>query len=201
MKKANNAKNKAELANKLGISRQLLNHYLKQPDAPLGRDVQEWRDYIETIAKDATIPDDLRRAIGLERLRLIKGQADRVQRENERDTGGERRLSRDVLETLAREIAECHYSACHSLTELAGPLVQAGGDIVAINRILDGAKQAARASICLALEHRRSLGKNVPGWLIDGLRDGYSHGHAPYNKWLEGALPAFTKLMQESSKA
>jgi len=74
--------NLAEFARKLGISKQLLNHYLKEPAAPKLTDEKAWIDFIAVHGREGSGPPDLRRAIAAKRLELISEQVAREKRLN-----------------------------------------------------------------------------------------------------------------------
>ena len=79
---------KAQLARRLGISRQLLAWHLRSPDAPKDlRDIEAWRNYLADVAREAGLPVKLREQIAAERIRLLKAQAEKAERDNAEAAG------------------------------------------------------------------------------------------------------------------
>ena len=92
---------KASLAGKLGITRQLLNHHLKNPLAPkdLG-DIDAWTEFLLANGRDAGLPVEIRKKIAEQRFRLLKAQADKAE--------GEEAVRRGELITFAEVSAFLH---------------------------------------------------------------------------------------------
>jgi len=70
------------LAAKLGITRQLLAFHIKGGNAPKLSDEEGWIEFLAVNGREGSLPPEIRKKIADQRLRLIRGQADRVEIEN-----------------------------------------------------------------------------------------------------------------------
>lgn len=72
-----------ELAQALGVSRQLVARYRKKPGAPPINDLDAWIEFIAGEgARSETLPVKLRAALTEQRIRLLKAQADKAELEH-----------------------------------------------------------------------------------------------------------------------
>jgi len=135
---------KSSLADALGISRQALNVHLKSPDAPQIDDLTGWQVFIAAHGREGTAPPDLRRAIALERLEILKETRAKLAREN-KIAGGELILASDV-------VSQCKQAGAFFCAELDRwarefPPLAAGRDCVAIEQLLDIQIKRTRAEL------------------------------------------------------
>ncbi len=71
-----------ELAQALGVSRQLVARYRKKPGAPPINDLDGWIEFIASEGgRSETLPVKLRAALTKQRIRLLKAQADKAEGE------------------------------------------------------------------------------------------------------------------------
>jgi hypothetical protein len=70
------------LAAALGVSRQLISCHVKAGGAPPLEDVAGWSAHLAAKGRTGSLPPDLRRAIGEQRLEILKAQKMRLEREN-----------------------------------------------------------------------------------------------------------------------
>src|SRR5208283_4165711 len=73
---------KSALADALGISRQALNVHLKSPDAPPIDDITAWQVLLAERGRIGSVPEELRRAIAQERLKILQETSAKLAREN-----------------------------------------------------------------------------------------------------------------------
>jgi hypothetical protein len=73
----------SELAAKLGVSRQLIAFHVKGGNAPILSDTDGWIEFLAVNGREGSLPPEIRKKIANQRLRLICGQADRVEIENQ----------------------------------------------------------------------------------------------------------------------
>jgi hypothetical protein len=83
MKKHSNKSRKPStitaLAHELGISRQALGRHRTKPGAPALTDVAGWEEFLAAHGREGSAPPELRRKIGVQRLRLLRALATRAE--------------------------------------------------------------------------------------------------------------------------
>lgn len=77
----------SELAEVLGVSRQLLNAHRKKPDAPKLGDVSGWTTWLAQHGREGSAPPQLREAIAKERLKILRETDRKLKRENDVASG------------------------------------------------------------------------------------------------------------------
>ncbi len=77
----------SSLAALLGVTRQLIASHRKKPDAPAINDVTGWTVYLAQKGRAGSAPPDLRRAIGQERLAILRETKKKLARQNEIEAG------------------------------------------------------------------------------------------------------------------
>lgn len=92
----------SQLAAKLGVSRQALNHHLRNPTAPPVGDVAAWEKFLTHHGRVETAPEDLRRKIVLKKLEILAQQEIELRRENARKAG----------ELISFDEVQKHYAEC-----------------------------------------------------------------------------------------
>ena len=107
------------MANKLGVSRQLLAAHTKKPDAPKLDDVAAWETYLAMHGREGSAPPELRRKIAEQRLRLLTTLAEReaIKLARERD---ETLTKGDVGFAISRGMA-LFFSALDRLVHCEAP--------------------------------------------------------------------------------
>jgi hypothetical protein len=73
----------AQLAEVLGVSRQLLNAHRKKSDAPKMSDVAGWVAYLAAHGREGSAPPELREAIAKARLAILRETQAKLKREND----------------------------------------------------------------------------------------------------------------------
>lgn len=136
----------AELARQLGITRQALEHHLKNPEHPAMDDLPAWTTFLAAVGRERTVPQDMKRALAIERHRLLQAQASRAEAKNAEDSGRliDRGLVTSELQACAGELfGTLERILCGEL-----PPVLVGLDEIEIRlkirETLDGAKEVAR---------------------------------------------------------
>lgn len=77
----------SSLARSLKINRQTIHYHVKAGcEIPLD-DIQGWRDYLSEIGREGSLPEDIRKAIGQARARLLQAQVAKAERENQTAQG------------------------------------------------------------------------------------------------------------------
>jgi hypothetical protein len=77
----------AQLAEVLGVSRQLLNAHRKKSDAPKMSDVAGWVAYLAAHGREGSAPPELREAIAKARLAILRETQAKLKRENDTAAG------------------------------------------------------------------------------------------------------------------
>jgi hypothetical protein len=78
---------KTALARELGISRQALGRHLAKPGAPGLGNVSAWQEFLAAHGREGSGPPELRRKIGVQRLRLLRTLATRAEHAASKERG------------------------------------------------------------------------------------------------------------------
>jgi hypothetical protein len=160
------------LAHTLGVSRQLISAHAKKPDAPPISDTLAWKEFLASAGRTGSLPTDLRRRLGEERLRMAQAKADLVEHERDAVTGdAAEAMPRAQVETLLRScgwlmgiavrqsLRDCALRCAHlSSDKLPGELWRIGSDAVG-----------------QALAALGAFPGSPPAWSFDALRASYGH--------------------------
>jgi len=125
------------------VSRQLLGHHAKEPDAPALDDVPGWLAFLAAKGRSGSAPPELRRKIAEARLAILRAQQTKIERQNQIEAG-----------KMMPTADACRYAgeACaFFFSELERwarefPPGMAGGDSVSIAKKLTAAVESLRVA-------------------------------------------------------
>jgi hypothetical protein len=101
----------ASLAGLLGVSRQLISCHVKAGGAPPLDDLAGWTAHLAARGRTGSLPPDLRRAIGEQRLAILKATKARLERENA--------VAARALMPVADAKRQASFACCYFFEELA----------------------------------------------------------------------------------
>lgn len=78
----------SQLADALGVSRQLIAAHIKKGDTPALDDLAGWNVYLAQKGRIGSAPAELRHEIASERLAILKASREKLERENKVAAGG-----------------------------------------------------------------------------------------------------------------
>lgn len=144
----------SQLARKLGVHRQVISRHVKHdPDAPALHDVDGWMEYLAAKGREGSLPLEMRKKIGEQKLRLLRAQADKAE-----DEKAERRKellpSADVNAILTELILIHFWGTYDRLTQELPPRL-AGLSADEIHTVLRMEKQKLK----------KKLDERVTSWL------------------------------------
>jgi DNA-binding XRE family transcriptional regulator len=152
-KSKNKIATQSQLADALGVSRQLIAAHQKRGNTPKLDDVTGWHAFLAAHGRSGSAPVELRREIAAERLAILKASREKLERENQ-VAKGELMPCADAV----RQATEaCHFLA-GELDRLKSeiPPTLAGLDAISICKILDREIEKIRTN---AKEKFQSIGQ------------------------------------------
>src|SRR6185503_7452634 len=145
-------KTASELAEALGVSRQLLSARRQKlgDAAPDFADVAAWEGVFAADGREGSVPADLRRKISEQRLRLLRAAADREELRLAKERG--ETLDKDKVGLAIRQCVSAFWHALDRAAELDLPPVLKGKDEAAIRDELKATVARMKKTIFAELE-------------------------------------------------
>lgn len=104
--KSNTVTTQSGLAKAIGVSRQLVSFHVKNGKAPKDLNVEAWRTYLAAVGREGSASGELHKAIGKQKLLILKEVRHAKQRENRIkdgeafDAGRVQRFITDVIHNV-----------------------------------------------------------------------------------------------------
>ena len=127
--------NQNELAEKLGVSRQLISLHIKKRGAPKVDDVEGWQAFLAAEGREAGLDAKLRNQIGEQRLKYLTKQTEKLELENSVKRGES--INFEIVQQFIRDlVANCFFGELERMSN-EFPSALKGRNEVAIKQECD----------------------------------------------------------------